>query len=509
LGNDLISPLMNLGWMALALLGAWCIGRPFGVAPVTLIGATVLLGTPGFVATQPGGAYDDVVGLAVFLAAIALLTCTVGSDGHPRTNGVAVAALAAGLAFGTKFTLVGPVLLLTLGVWAVCTRGRRLRDGGLWLVLMALTGGYWYVRNWVLAGNPLPSLSQIGPISLPSPPIASPNTTFGHYLFQGSLWRHFFIPGFRSSLGPAWWAILAASIAGLALVIAASSRGWVCRMLAVVGVGSLIVFVYTPQFLGLPGFPIYFVYNLRYASPALVLGLVLLPLVPRLSRGRRPLWLGVLFLAILGVTQLDGTIWPWRVFAGRFAEPVRGVDSVIGLLVGGVILAVGLLLMSGRSFRLALPRVTLIGVAIVLVLVVGYPLQQFYLGHRYLSSGAATVVAPRTVAWAQGLEHTRIALGGEFMELQYPYYGRYSTNYVQLITKSTANGNLVAYPSCAQWREALHAGRYGYLITLSDQQKRWTGSDPSARLIRSEVLGKDAVLEVFRLGDRLDLAGCR
>ena len=90
MGNDVLSPLINLGWMALALLAAWCVGKPFGVAPVTLTGVVVLLATPGLVATQPGGAYDDVMGLAL----AALLRRAVGARllrhgrcGSPRRTG--------------------------------------------------------------------------------------------------------------------------------------------------------------------------------------------------------------------------------------------------------------------------------------------------------------------------------------------------------------------------------------------------------------------------------------
>ena len=68
-GLDLLSPLLNMGWLALALLAAWCMGSRFGLAPVTLTGVAVALGTPGLVATQPGGGYDDVVGLALLLLA--------------------------------------------------------------------------------------------------------------------------------------------------------------------------------------------------------------------------------------------------------------------------------------------------------------------------------------------------------------------------------------------------------------------------------------------------------
>ena len=32
LGNDLLSPTLNFAWLCMAMLGAWCIGRPAGVA---------------------------------------------------------------------------------------------------------------------------------------------------------------------------------------------------------------------------------------------------------------------------------------------------------------------------------------------------------------------------------------------------------------------------------------------------------------------------------------------
>ena len=410
LGNDFLSPLLNLVWMALVLLAAWCIGRPFGLAPVSLVAATVLLGTPGLVATQPGGGYNDVVGMALFLMSVAILVNAERIDGELATGGIGIAALAAGLAFGTKFTLVGPVVILTVGVIVVGARGRRIRTACLWVGLEALTGSYWYLRNWVRIGNPLPSLAHLGPLSLASPPITSPNTTFGHYLFNAQLWRHYFIPGLRSSLGPAWPAIVLGAAAGLVFVVF-SGRTKVWRMGAVVGLGSVVAFVYTPQFLGLPGAPFYFVYNLRYAGPALLLGLVLLPVVPALGRGHRPVWLGLALLATLGVTQIDSTIWPLGLFPGRFAQPIRGVDTLVGLVIGVMVLGVGLALVSVRrrapSQRLRPgPLVAMVAV----VLVAGYPLQQFYLRNRYESAGGSSVVAPGIVAWAQGLENTRIAL---------------------------------------------------------------------------------------------------
>ena len=71
--SDVISPLINLGWAALALLAAWSIGRPVGRGPHCVIGVLLVLGTPGMVLTQPGGAYNDVACIALLLSAAALL----------------------------------------------------------------------------------------------------------------------------------------------------------------------------------------------------------------------------------------------------------------------------------------------------------------------------------------------------------------------------------------------------------------------------------------------------
>ena len=170
MGNDVLSPLINTLWLGLALLASWCIGRPFGVAPITLTGSAILFATPGLVVTQPGGAYDDVVGLALFLSAVAVLVNS--KDLSERSQRVAwvMAAAAAGLAIGTKWTFLGPAAALTVGVAFLVARGRRIRSLGIWLVVLLLTGAFWYVRNLIAVGNPVPPLHlKLGPLSLPSP----------------------------------------------------------------------------------------------------------------------------------------------------------------------------------------------------------------------------------------------------------------------------------------------------------------------------------------------------
>ena len=71
--RDIVSPMLNLGWLAVALLAAWCIGRPYGVAPQALIGASVALGSQILVEFQAGEALNDITGVAFILAAAAIL----------------------------------------------------------------------------------------------------------------------------------------------------------------------------------------------------------------------------------------------------------------------------------------------------------------------------------------------------------------------------------------------------------------------------------------------------
>ncbi len=65
--RDIVSPVLNLGWLSVALLAAWCIGRPYGLAPQALIGASVALGSQSLVEFQAGEALNDITGVAFVL----------------------------------------------------------------------------------------------------------------------------------------------------------------------------------------------------------------------------------------------------------------------------------------------------------------------------------------------------------------------------------------------------------------------------------------------------------
>ncbi len=290
-------------------------------------------------------------------------------------------------------------------------------------------------------------------------------------------------------------------------------------MLAWVGIASSAAFLVTPQYLTILGAPVYFVDNVRYGDLALVFGLVLLPVVP-LVRGSWRSW-SILagYLVILGVTQLDGTIWPTTVLAQRFGYPIGGVDSLVGLLFGVFVVGIGLVVVGLRSNRPAWrpPTVALVGLCVVL-LASGFALQQFYLRNRFTRPDSLTI--------ARNISNARIAVAGDFAQLQYQFYGATLSNYVQFVGKSEPHGGYAPITTCAGWRQALNRGRFDYVVTTTGlvanrrdlisrptSYAAWTVTDPASTLVRravSKVRDQNFYIgySVFRLRGPLDPAGC-
>src|SRR4051794_3828083 len=71
--RDIVSPVMNLGWLAVGLLASYCIGRPYGLGPQALVGGAIALGSQSLVEFQAGEALNDITGVAMLLAAVAIL----------------------------------------------------------------------------------------------------------------------------------------------------------------------------------------------------------------------------------------------------------------------------------------------------------------------------------------------------------------------------------------------------------------------------------------------------
>ena len=68
-----LTPLLNLGWLALAALAGWTVGRRRGAPLAGLATIVAVASLPVIVQSQPGTAMTDIAVLAALLAGVALL----------------------------------------------------------------------------------------------------------------------------------------------------------------------------------------------------------------------------------------------------------------------------------------------------------------------------------------------------------------------------------------------------------------------------------------------------
>lgn len=173
-----------------------------------------------------------------------------------------------GLAFGTKWYAVVYVPLLVL-VWLVARRG-AWREAAVLIGTTTLTGGFWLVRNWVEAGNPLHPASVPGLFDAPPDPLRErAGFTVSDYLFDGRIWTETFIPAWGENFGILMPLLLAAAVVALIL----GRR----EVRVVAGLALFMAALYTKlpdTAFGLPGEPRLVGANARYLVPALMGGAV-------------------------------------------------------------------------------------------------------------------------------------------------------------------------------------------------------------------------------------------
>jgi hypothetical protein len=442
-GRDVLTPLVNLGWLGLALLAGWCAGRPSGTSPLTLTATTVVLALPIVAATQAGTGRNDVAGLALLLAAVALLL-----NASTERPAVVLAGVAAGLALGVKVSMLAPVAVLTLAVlWAM---PRLAATSFLPAVIVA--GAPWYLRNLVRTGNPLPWF-DVGP--LPAPPLPEAEisgSTVLSVLGRDGIWGEVFHPGLDTSFGPLWVVVLVLSLAGAVLSFRSGDR--VVRALALLSVVSGALYTVTPNTAAGAGSTTallrgMFFLNLRYLLPALVVGLVLLP-ISAPARLRRPL--GFVLAGTVLLTQLP------RTFEADWEFRVTRSDALVGVLV-----AAGMLLVVTRR-RAA--------VAAVLAVALGFAVQRGTLERRYTVDDDIPLPVAALYGQASRWEDERITTTGDFFS--YPFYGPDLSNRVQFAGVRGPHGAFRAVESCDELDGAVE--RHGSTLVVTAQQP-FQGSD--------------------------------
>jgi hypothetical protein len=577
--RDTLSLFLNFGFLGLAFLAAWCIGRPFGRSHLTLAAAAIVLECHTLVVREPGAAKNDLVAAALLLAAAAILVtawsrrspallpaggavggtapeealATGRGGGSPAATGpagllwpVAAAGLATGLAVGTKSTAVAMAAAMTLAVVALAPRGRRWATFGWWFVPALLGGGYWYLRNLIVAGNPLPQATSIGPISLPHPERVQegrPNFNIVHYATDTGVWRSYFEPGLHQAFGSLWpLVILAAVLGGLLALIWA--RDAIVRWLGGVALFGLLAYLFTPlSAAGADGAPVGFGINIRYAIPALLLGLTLLPLgIRRLSGWREWTLLGFL-LAVLVITNRSDAVLrdPSPIFAIALATLLVGLPALAiwwsrrstpvgwrlpaGGAVGGTTPEDALATGGGGGSPAATGPAGRPGLALalgfallaLLILALGYPLQRHYLRDRF-SSGSEIPGMHLEAAyrWARDQHDVRIGLAGTTAGfLEYGFYGTDLSNRVVYLGEKGPHGAFNAIPTCTAFRAAVNAADLEYVVTtpflnflhpgdpISSPESNWLRNDPAA-----SPISRSGPVTVWRIQGKLDPSAC-
>jgi hypothetical protein len=561
--RDTLSLFLNFGFLALSFLAAWCVGRPYGRSHLTVIAAAIALECHTLVVREPGAAKNDLVAAALLLAAAAILVNALprisrgwrGGGGSRTARGlpagtppprqdpragepggmegvverremvwaVAAAGLATGLAVGTKSTAVAMAAALTLAVIALTPAGRRWATAGWWFVPALLGGGYWYLRNLIVAGNPLPQATSIGPISLPHPQRLQegrPDFSIVHYLTDTGVWRDYFEPGLHQAFGALWPLVIAAAVAGgLLALFRANDR--VLRWMGAVALFGLLAYLFTPlSAAGAEGAPVGFAINIRYAIPPLLLGLTLLPTadgtqsgdIDRFGSRRRGFWgwgvLAGLLLILVATDRSDAVVRdPARLFAWGLAFLV-------------VVVPAGLLLARKRG---AGRGIVLGGFAMLalLVIAIGYPVQRHYLQHRFLNDVPQEERIPganlnSAYRWARDIGDARIGLAGTTAGfLQYGFYGTDLSNRVVYLGEKGPHGAYNAIPTCARFRAAANAANLDYLVTapflnfldpsapIPSPEARWLRNDPAIKPIN-----RSGPVTVWKLNAKLNPSAC-
>jgi len=523
-GRDTLSLFLNFGWLAVAFLAAYCVGRPYGRGAVTVVAAAILLECHTLVVRDPGAAKNDLAAAALILASIAILVEAWSHRAVPlsgysgqRNHGMerwalAAAGLAAGLAAGTRVTALAMAAALTLAVVLLAPQGRRWAAAGWWFLPALAGGGFWYLRNLVVAGNPIPEVHSLGPISLPHPERLQegrPDFNIAHYATDTGVWREYFGPGLHEAFGALWpLVVFGAALAALLAVLRGRDR--IVRWVGAVALIGLVAYLFTPlSAAGAEGEPVGFGINIRYVIPALLAGIVLLPLDRWLDGEKRQWWLlGALVVVFLVTDRPD--------------DPLHDKARVFAffLVVLAVLLPALLLYLRGRGVGTALAGAAAAGLVVLLV-AIGYPVQRDYLEARFANDGPAAERIPgmgldSAYRWARGVEDARIGLAGTTAGFAgYGFYGTDLGNRVHYLGEDGPHGGFNAIPTCAGFRAAVNAADLDYLVTSPFLNFLHPGdpvASPEARWLR----GSGAVRPVLRSGQvtvwkvegELDPAAC-
>ena len=392
----------------------------------------------------------------------------------------------------------------------IASRTTRLRAAALWGIPMVAAGGYWYARNLIAVGNPIPYVGSIGPISLPAPVRdfhLRPDFAVAHYWHDTGVWRHWFAPGLHESFGTLWPLTLAGMLA-VAVFAIWRGREPILRVLGAFVIVTAVAYVLTPlTAAGEQGQPISFVWNVRYLAPAVAVGLAILPCLPALRATPRHRAAILAALTVL-LAFTVGSLVQWK----------QGHTK--GAVAAGLLVVAFAVLVSGLRSRGVLGPAARRRVRLALAGLAarrggrGRLRRAGPLPHPPVREHRPAQDLANALRWSRDVRDARIAVAGiRAVFTQYPFYGTDLSNRVQWLGVRGPHDSYQRIPNCRQWRRAINAGGYTHVVTTFDPylpddlhnspEGRWTQSDPNAHVVL-----RDGPVRVFEPRGPLDPAGC-
>jgi hypothetical protein len=341
---------------------------------------------------------------------------------------------------------------------------------------MIATGGFWYVRNLIHTGSPVPAI-DLEAIKIPYGGFALVDRlgrTVASYATDAAAWTEWFVPGLQRYLGPVAIVTLAIAIGGALATLVRRVEPPV-RAIAGVALCAVVGYAFTPtSALGPDGEPFLFVGNLVYVVPAIVLTLV----ATAASIPQRHSMRVIAVLIILQLASLTGSDSPLR---------LAGNTHVMLAITSTAVIAVAVSVARNRRSRV-------VGIAATSIAVVAlHAVVTAYVSGRYegdAMSRFAEQHAGSTIAWAGLTEPYRL-------------HDTELTTRIVMIGSRGRHGAIHPSRDCPSWRRqlrdrdvslvVLRPGDYGQagkpsdaieadigLSDIGEHQLIWTRADPAA-----------------------------
>jgi len=499
--NDFLSHLSIYPFWALAGVAVYALAtelrapRPAAISAACLLLTIPVVAIPALVQSFP-----DAMLLASFGTGLLFLLRHYRSG---ATAELVLAALALGLAFGTKWYGVSSVAVV-FAVWAVASLlGRRglatvARQGALIVGLVTLGGGFWLLRNWVGSQNPFfpVELSLLG-IEIFAAPRDLVREVYGFtiagYIDDPGVWEGAILPQYRDALAAAGIILVAGTLIALASLGARlrglAGRGPLVALAVLVALLGLAYSVTPYTAAGLDGDPVLVGANARYLIPALLVGAALAAWSTATVR-----W-GALAFGLLALPALvDGA---------RLASDGSNSGAVLEArqwLLGAA--AMALLSVAGWSLVGARPwlagaargRIAVaIGALLAAIVFIGSEIQQRFNDSRYLGGDPTTdyllTRAPdgNVVGLVRNWDNAGIAPPLPAFGPRYGNEVEYVGEYVDEMQRQ--------YPDRAEFVAALAEGAYDYLLIGRGiparpfvKEEGWAQSAGFERVVASERL---------------------